>query len=431
MTASDVVLVIGDPASVFVQTPVRFWRERGVDARILAARWSGGPVVAGDLPVESADVLAPPWVRTVVRGLSPVIDAANTVSLAHEAPRVATALAAWAHTGDPPSIVPPMTDALLIAAAVDVLAPVAVFGHEAFANGLATSLCRAPRRALLAWGADVLQYAPMTDVTMALVGQAVHGVHYVLTNTEPMADALHARFAVPRDRIARFSYGIDRRQFHRATPAQAARVRAAHGIPADARVVMNLRRFLPHWGSDLAWPAMLDLVQRRRDVHLVVLDGATTPAEIDRAAAEARERGLGAHITFVRGQAPLERIAELMSVTDVGLSLVRTLEPVSWSVQQAAACGAAVLAADQASYALECERGLTIRRTRDLSAAGLADEMSAFLDDRTVTAAMAQANQRYVVAHQDPDTEMTRLLRIVAGAAAAERLLGASAAAHV
>ena len=57
----------------------------------------------------------------------------------------------------------------MIAAAVDALAPVCVLGHEAFAYGLATSLCRAPRRALFAWGADVLQYAAMTDVAGAMV----------------------------------------------------------------------------------------------------------------------------------------------------------------------------------------------------------------------------------------------------------------------
>ena len=57
----DRVVVIGDPDSVFVQTPVRFWRDRGVDAVILTARWQGGRTVNGDLPVVSAESLAPPW----------------------------------------------------------------------------------------------------------------------------------------------------------------------------------------------------------------------------------------------------------------------------------------------------------------------------------------------------------------------------------
>lgn len=427
MAAADLVLVLGDPASVFVQTPVRFWRERGVDARILTARWTGPAAVDGDLPVESAEALAPAWVQSFARGIYPVLDAANRITLAHDPGRVATALHAWAHTADPPSIVPPLVDALVIAAAADALAPIAVFGHEAFAYGLATSLCRAPRRTLLAWGADVLQFAPMSDVAMALVGEAVRNVHYVLTNTDTMAEALRARFAVPPERVAHFSYGVDRRLFRRATGPAARRVRERWGIPGPARVVMNLRRFLPHWGSDVAWPAMLALARQRPDVHLVLLDGATTPADVDRAAAQARDHGLDGRLTVVRGQAPLADVAELLSVTDVGLSLVRTLEPVSWSVQQAAACGAAVIVADQPSYVLEAARGLSIRRTRDLTADGLAAEVTALLDSPTTVAQMAAANDRYVTAHQDREIELTRLLRIVTGAAAADRLLAAGA----
>ena len=424
---SDRVVVIGDPASVFVQTPVRFWRERGVDARILTARWSGGPVVDGDLPVESAEALAPAWVQAFAHGLCPVLDAANRISLAHDPARVTTALAAWAHTADPPSITPPIFDALLIAAAVDTLQPIGVFGHEAFAYGLATSLSRAPRRTMLIWGADVLQFAPMSDVTMALVRQAVDGLDYLLINSDTMAEAIHERFGVPPARLTRFSYGIDRRMFRPATTADARRIRDRWGIPAAARVVMNVRRFLPHWGSDVAWPAMAALAAARPDVHLVLLDGGATAAEIDRASVEARALGLEHRVTFVRGQVPLATVAELMSVADVGLSLVRTLEPVSWSVSQAAACGAALIVADQPSYALEAARGLDVCRTSALDPVSLVALVTELLDDPAARSRMAAANDAYVTAHQDREVELTRLLRLVVGASAAERLLGAVA----
>lgn len=427
MAAHDLVLVIGDPTSVFIQTPVRFWRERGVDARILAARWTGGPVVDGDLPVESAEALAPGWVQAFAHGLYPVLDAANRITFAHDPARVATALAAWAHTADPPSIVPPIYDALLLAAAADRLQPIGILGHEAFAYGLATSLSRAPRRTLLIWGADVLQFAPMSDVTMALVRQAVHGCNYLLVNSATMATALHERFGVPHARLAPFSFGIDRRLFRRAAPADARRIRERWGIPATARVVMNIRRFLPHWGSDVAWPGMAALAAARPDVHLVLLGGDATEAELDRAAAEARSHGLEHRVTFVRGQAPLTTVAELMSIADVGLSLVRTLEPVSWSVLQAAACGVALLVADQPSYALEADRGLVVHLTSALDPASLVARLTALLDDPAARSRMAAANDAYVTACQDRETELTRLLRIVVGAAAADRLLPVAA----
>jgi len=427
---SSRVVVIGDPASVFVQTPVRFWRDRGVDAIILTARWQGASTVDGDLPVVSAESLAPPWVVSAAQGVHSLLDAVNTSSLAQDPARVSAALRAWAHTAVPPSVAPPAHDALLIAAAADALDPVCVFGHEAFAHGLATSCCTAPRRALMAWGADVLQYALMTDVAHALVRQALHGVHYVLTNTATMEDVLHERFDVPRPRIARISYGVDRRLFHRAAGVRASEVRHKYGIAAGARVVMNIRRFLPHWGSGIAWPAMVAVAEQRPDVHLVVLGGSGSDEEIAAAAGEARARGLDQRITFVRDNAPLNTVAELMSVADVSLSLVGTLEPVSWSVQQAVACASAVVVADQASYALESDRGLAVYRLRPFGVADVCNAVTALLDDRRRTAAMALANERYVTTHHDRETELTRLLHVVAGSATAERLLTAGALAH-
>ena len=425
---ADRVVVIGDPASVFVQTPVRFWRERGVDAVILTARWTGGPTVDGDLPVVTAESLAPPWTVSAARAVYSLLDVANASILAVDPARVRTALQAWAHTAVPPSIAPPAYDALLIAAAADALDPVCVFAHEAFAYGLAASACTAPRRALMAWGADVLQYAEMTDITHALVRQSLHGVHYVLTNTATMEDAIHARFDVPRERIARISYGVDRRLFQRATGARAAAIRRHYGIAADAPVLMNIRRFLPHWGSTLAWPAMAALAEARPTLHLVLLGGAASDADMTATEAEARARGLAGRVTFVRGDVPLATVADLMAVADVSLSLVRTLEPVSWSVQQAVACGSAVVVADQASYALEAQRGLAVHRLSSCGVEAVAAAAGALLDDPGRVASMAAANARYVSDHHDRETELTRLLRIVAGAATADRLLATALA---
>ena len=425
----DRVVVIGDPESVFVQTPVRFWRDLGVDAVILTARWHGPATVDGDLPVVTAESLAPAWLTAAAHGLYPFVDAINASSLAQHPGRVRAALHSWAQSAVPPSLAPPVFDALLIAAAADALHPACVFGHEAFAYGLATSLSAAPRKALMAWGADVLHYAPMTDLAFAMVRQALNGVHYVLTNTAPMEDALHERFAMPRRNIARISYGVDRRSFHRAAGHRAEQVRAKYKIAAHARVIMNLRRFLPHWGSAVAWPAMVAIAQQRADTHLVLLGGPASDDGIDQAALDARALGLDGRVTMIRGTASMDTVAELMSVADVSLSLVDTLEPVSWSVQQAVACGNAVVVADQASYALECERGLAVHRVPPSSVADTIAAIAALIDDPARSACMATANDHYVTEHHDRHRQLIRLLRIVAGAEGAERLLRAGAGA--
>jgi hypothetical protein len=420
---SSRVVVIGDPNSIFVTTPVRYWRDRGVDAVILTSRWEGPPFVDGDLPVISAESLAPEWMKTAAHGLYPLLDAVNADSLSRDPGRVTTALKAWAHTAVPPSVAPPVFDALLIAAAADALDPACVFGHEAFAYGLATSLCRAPRRALFAWGADVLQYAAMSDVAGAMVRTALHGVHYVLTNSQGMEDALHERFGVPRTNIAQISYGVDRRQFSPADAISAARIRAAHGIPPTGHVVMNVRRFLPHWGSKVAWPVMAAVAEQRPDTHLVLLGGPGSDAELDGVAADAKRRGLMERVTVMRGNVPLSTVAELMSIATVGLSLVEPQEPVSWSVLQAAACGSALVIGEQRSYAEECARGLAAIHVPTTNEMEALTAVLSLLDDEGTRTCMRAANDAFVTARHNTDAHLTRLLRIVAGGDTADRLL--------
>lgn len=420
------ILVIGDPASVFIQTPVRYWRDRGVDVAILTARWAGPAAVNGDLPVLAAEAVAPASVARTAAALFPLIDAINTDSLRRDPDRVAAALAAWGHTAVPPSLTAPLNDALLIAAAVEILKPDAVFGHEAFAYGLATAICGAPRRTLFAWGADVLQYAAISDLAFTMVRQALHGVRYVLTNSAGMEDALHERFGLPRSSIAHISYGVDRGQFAPASRSRAAAIRAKHGIPVNARIVMNARRFLPHWGSEAAWAAMAMVAEPNPDVHLVLLGGSGSATGLARVRREASERGLLGRMTIMDGDIPLAAVAEMMSIAEIAVSLVGSLEPVSWSVLQAAACGAALVIGDQRSYQDECARGLTALRVPAASASRAAIAIRKLLDDPASSLDSAAANDRFVKRHHDHDVHLTRLLRIVAGANAAEALLASA-----
>lgn len=420
---SDRVVVVGNPDSVFVHAPVRYWRSLGIDVVILTARWTGPPTVGGDLPVISAESLAPPWVTRAADGLVPFLDAVNATSLAVDPVRVRAALETWGTSVEPPSVTPAVNDAILIAAAADVLEPACVFGLEAFSYGVATSICPAPRRALFAWGADVLHYANMSDVASTLVREALLRVDYVLTNVTSMADALHERFGVPRDRLALISYGVNREQFRPATDERAARIRAAYGIPPGARVVMNVRRFLPHWGRAAAWPAMMAVAERRSDVHLVLLDGCPGDADVSEAIDEARVRGLAGQLTAVRGYLPLDTVADLMSVADVSLSLVDSLEPVSWSVLQAAACGSAVIVGDQPTYRAECARGLAAVLVAPREVAALIERILEVLDDAQLRARMRVDNDRFLTEHHDQHAQMIRLLRIVAGSETATRLL--------
>lgn len=419
---SDRVAVIGNPESVFVQAPVRYWRRRGIDAVILAPRWHASEVGDG-LPVISAETVVPPVMRRVADAMVPLLSSLDQVVAAAEPARASLALRSWGPGTAAPSLAPPVRDAFLVAAAVDAVQPVAVLGHEAFAFGPATQLSVAPRRSLFVWGADVLHYAHTSDVALSLVRGALLSADYVFAGSETMRDTVHAQFGVPRDRIAVLSYGVDRTTFRPASRDEASRTRATYGIPEGAPVVMNLRRFREHWGASWATDALLTLLDRRDDVHVVLVEGAVRSEAFERVLALAVEQGVRDRIVAIRSHASLDEMARLMALSDVSWSLVRSLEPLSWSVLQAAACGSGLIISDQETYRQACADGLRAVLVAGDDTQAIVEATLDGLDDGVARVLDATANDRYVSTYHDHDRAMERLLRLVTGGVVAERLL--------
>jgi glycosyltransferase involved in cell wall biosynthesis len=417
------IVVIGDPRSVFVQAPVRYWRRLGIDAVIVTARWTGGATVADGLPVVNAETIAPAAVGRVIGNLHPFLRQIDRLVEQQDSDRIRRALGTWGPTAQQPSLVPPLQDAAYIAAAVETLAPVCVLGQEAFAYGLATAWSPVPRKALVVWGADVLHYAETSNVAHGLVRQALNGVRYVVTNAAPMVAALRERFDVPLDRIAALAWGVDRRLFHPPSTGDQARIRTRHGIPTDAPVLMNLRRLLPHWNAATAWETIARVLDARPDVHAVLLDGSDDRLMVDRIERDAEARGLRGRLTVQAGTASLETVAELMSVADVSLSLVDSLEPLSWSVLQAAASGSALVIGDQPTYRDEAAKGLSATFVPPCDADRAARVALDLLADPAARGHARTANERYIALHHDHDRQMARLLRITAGAEMAAALM--------
>ncbi|MGE3704331.1 MAG: glycosyltransferase [Vicinamibacterales bacterium] len=408
---------------MFVQAPVRYWRRLGIDAVIVTARWTGGATVSDGLPVVNAESIAPAAVARVIGDLHPFLRQVDALVEHQDPARSRRALETWGPAARQPSLIPPLQDAAYIAAAVDTLAPVCVLGQEAFAYGLATAWSRAPRKALVVWGADVLHYAETSDLAHDLVRQALHGVRYVVTNAAPMVAALRERFDVPPERIASLAWGVDRGIFHPPDARDRARIRARHGIPADAPVVMNLRRLLPHWNAATAWEAIARVMGARPDVHAVLLDGSDDPHMLERVERDAEGAGLRRRLIVHPGTASLDTVAELMSVADVSLSLVDSLEPLSWSVLQAAAVGSSLVIGDQPTYRDEEARGLAASFVPPCDAAQVVRAVLDLLDDLELRGQARTANDRYISLHHDHDRQMARLLRITAGAETAAALM--------
>ncbi|MFA5907737.1 MAG: glycosyltransferase family 4 protein [Vicinamibacterales bacterium] len=425
------LVLIGNPKSTFVQSMARYWKERGIEVAIVTAHhWDGPSVNADGVRVVAAEHGMAREVRSVLDLVLPVLARLESELHRATADRVATALASWEGGAQPPSLLPPLADGLAIAAAVNALSPIAVLGHEAFAYGTATALCTNVRRTLFAWGGDVLQFCNTSDTAAELMKSALQRVTYVIAGSRGVQQRIINQFEVPSQRTAVISLGVNRQQFAPAPEAKAAEIAARYGIPRGAEVVMNVRRLRPFWGSEVALEGLLDLASRRPRTYLVFLGGLGTEVAMAEARRRAASAGVGSRFIGVDGDAPLDQVAELMSISDVFVSLTQQDEPLSLSVLQCAASGGVGVIGDQATYREAIDQGLgavLVNCTSPEEAGGAVDRL---LADRQARLRMRAANLRYVAQHHDEDAHMERILRIVVGSEMAERLLAGAASTH-
>src|SRR5262249_11918377 len=121
-------------------------------------------------------------------------------------------------------------------------------------------------------------------------------------------------------------------------------------IDPKATIVLNPRRFRPDWGAFVALDAFFQLALENVDTHFIMFGGLHTEQFTEKARAEIAKRGLSARFTILDGEAPLDTCAELMSISDVFVSLLGRGDMRSASVLQAAAAGAAPIVSDNDEY---------------------------------------------------------------------------------
>jgi glycosyltransferase involved in cell wall biosynthesis len=344
------VVVLGNAGNLFPRHLAGLWRSLGVDARIVTRRWGGERMLADGTPVHVATDSEKPWQRTTYAAIERAAACIEAPIVALQHRRFDAAMGS--ERSYRPAISPAVADAASIARAVRRLKPQFVCGQEVFSYGLATAWCAGCPRLLMPWGGDVYMYADTTTLASAMVGYALTHVDLVVPGSPLAADHLHRRFGVDPDRMhCGGLWALDRERFVRADSEQRTRICAARGIDPDALIVMNVRRFFPAWGSDIALNVFMDFAAEHAASHFVMLGGSGTEPFVADARATIASRGLTPRFTLYDGDLALGDVAALMSVADIFVSFMRALDmrPLA-SILEAAACGGAPVLGDQPEY---------------------------------------------------------------------------------
>jgi glycosyltransferase involved in cell wall biosynthesis len=181
-------------------------------------------------------------------------------------------------------------------------------------------------------------------------------------------------------------------------------------IDPNATIILNPRRFRPDWGAFVSIEAFLQIASEYPKTHFILFGGRDTEKFTRQARTQIDEKGLSARFTTLEGDSPLDVCAELMSVSDVFVSLLGRGDMRSASVLQAAAAGAAPIISDNSEYR-EMERmGFKALFVAPGNGEEVVDALRTYVNDAFKTRETVAQNDEYLAKHEDYAAQMEKML---------------------
>lgn len=302
------------------------------------------------------------------------------------------------------------SQAFPIARAIRAYQPDFVFAQEVFSYGFAAALCGTIPQFLFPWGADVFWCPELSPLISLMVRTALWRAKLIMPTSQYGVDHIAQRFGISRDKLMPISWGADLSLFRPAGEGLRRAICERWKIPADARVLLNVRRLRKQWGSLDVFEAFLALSKKAQGTHFVMLGGEgteTLAAECKRRVADA---GVAPRFTIIEGAIPIEQVAELMSIAAIYTSVMGSGDMRSLSVVQAAAAGGAPVLGEHPEYAFMQRQGFRTLFVQRNNPAAIEAALQKYLDDESFRKTTVAQNLAYVAQDEDQTTQMDRLL---------------------
>jgi glycosyltransferase involved in cell wall biosynthesis len=403
--------MIGNSMSMFPRQLCAQWRKRGVDVTLFT-RVVGGPKMLPDgTPV--VEVITPgkwkPWNHKWREYAAKLDEWIARRYFSHYRERTGLGIPnAWEW-----QFAPNLVEGIQVGRAVREFRPDFVFAQEVHSYGFAAASCGSIPQFLFPWGADVFWCPELSPLISWMVGHSLRRAACIMPTSRFGADHIVRRFGVPRENVRPISWGVDLSMFQPADDQRRRRICAKWHLPAGKRILLNVRRLRPQWGSLKVFEAFMCLAKEVTDAHFVLLGGEGTE-EVARSCREQLvARQMLDRFTLVPGQIPLDEVAELMSVAAVYTSVMGNGDMRSFSVIQAAAAGGAPIIGRHPEYEYMQQQGFSTLFAQQQDVQSIFNAGLTYLRDESLRARTVSANLAYVRHHENFDVQMDALLNTI------------------
>ncbi len=414
MPIEPLAAIIGNPESVFPKQLAVEFRKRGYQVVIISRSFDDETLLPCGTRIISSYEFESPSFRVFLRSFGWLLKKAEWVVITLGKKRYTASLAEKIEEDYRPSFARVIVNALSISSAIRKITPDFVFGQEAFSYGLATALSRGRwPRAIMPWGGDIYYFSQTSWVSFLIVRFALRSVDLVCPASISAAKYVVDRFSVAQGKSQAISWGVDKLNFSRANDFERNRILEHFGIGSEGKIILNVRRFNPSWGSHIAIEAFLKLAKGRDDCHFVCLGGEGTEAEIAKAKDVVRNMGLLHRFTFLDGVISLKECAEIMSVSDIFVSLMKTKDMRSASILQAVSCGAVPVLSEQPEFREIEKMGFCAQFVNFENADATVEAIGRYLNDQEYMERVRNCNYEYTDRFEDKENQMNILLQTI------------------
>lgn len=236
--------------------------------------------------------------------------------------------------------------------AVNQLNPDIVHVHSAGWYGAASLLLRNRTSIITVYGSEVYAYPTASFVYRAVMRRILVRQQGIFVGAPSMKDFIRSHFpGVSPETISLFPIVANPDLFRPRPLAEKKALRAAHGLPVDARILISNRRMMELYNIETVVDAFHQVAAKNPEAHLVLLRGDADPASryIQGLLQRTQELRLGSRITFLNEFYPPAVLGELLGLADVFISIPDS-DQLSLSVVEGIASGCAGIISDLPAY---------------------------------------------------------------------------------
>ena len=232
-----------------------------------------------------------------------------------------------------------------------------IIGFDSFSYGLAIAKCKTPIKVIQVWGGDIYMYAFTTKIAYKLLKKAFKKTDIIWTSSISSKDQLINVFKVPKKNIAAIPLGVDQKIFKNLKKNKQ-KLLKKYNIDSDNRVIVNIRRFRPAWGSEIALEVFINIAKLQPLTHFIFLGGAGVKKYVDDARIMIKKEGFESRFTFFEDNISMVECLELMSISDISTSFMIERDMRSLSISQSICLGNFPILSNQEEYKEMIKLGL-------------------------------------------------------------------------